>query len=946
MPLKRIVTFDTIAELRASTIYSTTTTSELVTETLGYFSINDGGGGEFYYDAASTATDNAGSVIKPTAIGGGSPGRWIGIFPNDIYNIKRFGGIPDYSGGSGTDNSAIIQTIINLIPTNHTATIFIPQGKYYCANTITIVDKPVKIMGEILADFADASSFLFFPPGKTGLTWSLTGTGSQKGRLENLYFHAVSPSPSDPTFLYCGLDIQCVTHLFNVTVANFSGHGIKLTGALPSSNVSLSFLQLVNSGVNLGSGFYIAGPDANNISFVLCDARNNGRNGFEDHGFLGNQYFGCHANGNVLGHYLTDNLNARSTYFGCYGEAGSPPSPITAPLSGVVGGIHENGISTASYIVGEKAYNAGLAFAKRDPISGGEARIHLHEAGMDFFSDAGGGMYMQTINGDGEAHYSMCYNNQPNNSGGQTWEILGSYALLKTPIETVLTGANPNLPRRLVIPTHAFRQVYLSGKQVGYTYDDLGTQLHPTFYPGRVYHRGDVFFNALYDGNNTMYWMCTANGTTGTYSEGLTASSAGGTILTLSAVTTKLVEGQTISVNGVKGMILGYDAGNKAKLVMDTNMGVVPAGTAIFWVAPTFKPIADANPSTDLEYFGDGSDGSHTISASNSTISDWLSSGVLQRDAYLNNLTINSSGAINLNGYRLFVAGTLDVANAAANALHYNGLAGANAASSTGASPATGQTIKTIGVGQQGGAGANGGTTTGSLATSVSGPTPSNGGRSGSGGQGGNGSSGTGGAQQASIAQSGITPIRRLTVDLLRGSSVLIGGGGGTGGSGAGGDGTAGGGGGAGGNGGNVVLVAAKTINRGASTAAGTFSAVGGNGGNGFSSLAGNRGGGGAGGAGGGGWFVLIYKSLTGATATNAIRAHGGNGGNAGNGFGTGTGGRGGNGGYGGRITIMNLGSNSVSETNLTTTAGATGGANSGTTGGTGGGGTSTQVSL
>ncbi len=56
MALKRIVTFDNLAELRASTIFSTTTDSELVAETLGYYSLNDGGGGGFFYDTTSAYT--------------------------------------------------------------------------------------------------------------------------------------------------------------------------------------------------------------------------------------------------------------------------------------------------------------------------------------------------------------------------------------------------------------------------------------------------------------------------------------------------------------------------------------------------------------------------------------------------------------------------------------------------------------------------------------------------------------------------------------------------------------------------------------------------------------------------------------------------------------------------------------------------------------------------
>jgi hypothetical protein len=55
---------------------------------LGYYAKGDGGGGPFYFDTTSTATDNAGTVIKPTAVDSGSPGRWLKLPVTDYARME------------------------------------------------------------------------------------------------------------------------------------------------------------------------------------------------------------------------------------------------------------------------------------------------------------------------------------------------------------------------------------------------------------------------------------------------------------------------------------------------------------------------------------------------------------------------------------------------------------------------------------------------------------------------------------------------------------------------------------------------------------------------------------------------------------------------------------------------------------------------------------------
>lgn len=354
----------------------------------------------------------------------------------------------------------------------------------------------------------------------------------------------------------------------------------------------------------------------------------------------------------------------------------------------------------------------------------------------------------------------------------------------------------------------------------------------------------------------------------------------------------------------------------------------VSAGSPGTWAA-----VGDATrfAAIDIEWFGDGSDGDATVTTASDTIGDWLAAGVLTRDVYLNNLTINSSGSINARiGVRIFVAGTLDLTAAPASAFTTLPVsAGGNASSSTGASGGSFYTQRNVqtalGVGTAGG---NGGTAAGTAGT--------NGGLanaayafSGAGGSGGNGSGGSGGAG-GSATTLPTERLRRITLSLIGEYSASMRNAQGMGGGGGGGDGTAGGGGGGGGGAGAGIHILARTIARGAGTAAGAIRPTSSNGGNGFAAAAGNRGGGGGGGGGAGPFVLVIYRFLSGTTATDMIQSVGGSGGNGGAGSGTGTAGAGGQGGGGGQILTWNLSTNVgvyTAPSAATAASGATGGA-------------------
>lgn len=89
-------------------------------------------------------------------------------------------------------------------------------------------------------------------------------------------------------------------------------------------------------------------------------------------------------------------------------------------------------------------------------------------------------------------------------------------------------------------------------------------------------------------------WVCISSGTVGSYSEGRTATSAGGSTLTLSGVTSVIRVGDRLLINGVTNVTVQAVSSDKLTLTMS---GTVPAGSglSIAYVAPTFATFGMAD---------------------------------------------------------------------------------------------------------------------------------------------------------------------------------------------------------------------------------------------------------------------------------------------------------------------------------------------------------------
>ena len=139
----QVQSFNSIAALR---LRSGTTIANSA-KTLGYYSAGDGGGNSFYWDGTSSATDNGGTVIKPTSVSGA--GRWLATNP-ELTTLKQWGCVGD---GTITDDSTKINDYLTYMAANgYKAT---GVGTYR-------IDSKITIKGN--ADFSEANINVYGSP--------------------------------------------------------------------------------------------------------------------------------------------------------------------------------------------------------------------------------------------------------------------------------------------------------------------------------------------------------------------------------------------------------------------------------------------------------------------------------------------------------------------------------------------------------------------------------------------------------------------------------------------------------------------------------------------------------------------------------------------------------------------------------------------------------------
>lgn len=100
----------------------------------GYYSVNDGGGGMFYWDSSDESESNDGTVIAPDGFDQ-KVGRYKRIYEPQHINVKWFGA----KGDGSSDDTRAIQAAIDALPAAG-GEVILPGGKYIITDTLNIGD--------------------------------------------------------------------------------------------------------------------------------------------------------------------------------------------------------------------------------------------------------------------------------------------------------------------------------------------------------------------------------------------------------------------------------------------------------------------------------------------------------------------------------------------------------------------------------------------------------------------------------------------------------------------------------------------------------------------------------------------------------------------------------------------------------------------------------------
>ena len=245
---------------------------------LGYYTENDRGGGNFYWNSSSTATEDNGFIIKVTGV---TTGRWIRIIEDGVLYPEFYGA----KGDGTTDDYNAVRACLDLAKTEKITKIQF-LGKTYLMGTTLDIDTDIFMQGIPGYAGSNSTKLRFLYP-----TSGLTMTFPDAVRLEGIEIASNKSYPRDED--HVGIYSQTQCHFNDVTISGFAGKGLKMIGSaevLPLTSVdhSTAFnLKITGCG---SDGLYLQGADANIVMFNNLEIQACNGWGINDQSFLGNYY--------------------------------------------------------------------------------------------------------------------------------------------------------------------------------------------------------------------------------------------------------------------------------------------------------------------------------------------------------------------------------------------------------------------------------------------------------------------------------------------------------------------------------------------------------------------------------------------------------------------------------------------------------------------------------
>jgi hypothetical protein len=238
----------------------------------GFTAHGDGGGGAFFWDATSTATDDGGLVIRPAS--NPATGRWRRLLYDSQLNVKWFGAV----GNGIADDGAAIQAALNAAASLSTKStnVHLPAGVYKVTQSLGVTAATGIVvsgagMGEItlsgnppVATWKGGTVIWDSQITARGATGAYSGLisfvscsecGVRDLTLHGAYtaFNGTPSAAGTRKATYFSLSRKCVVE--RVRATEFQDEAIYAEGDSPGWLVSHCIVERTNlSGINLNAG--------------------------------------------------------------------------------------------------------------------------------------------------------------------------------------------------------------------------------------------------------------------------------------------------------------------------------------------------------------------------------------------------------------------------------------------------------------------------------------------------------------------------------------------------------------------------------------------------------------------------------------------------------------------------------------------------------------------
>lgn len=375
---------------------------------------------------------------------------WLGWFP-----VARYGVRP----GVGIDNGPALESLMSAVAAWGTAAggpaglaaargarIIFGAGDYYTG-------RPWRILRSCIIEGAGGSgdfpaTRLIFAAGVHGVVFEGVGTsgaanaegigtptlpiGSARSDWSTIRDLAVVAAGKTTAGRH-GILARVRVHIERVMVESFTGSGIYIAGdLLATAGQTANCWSVTRSRLwgNTLHGIHVVGSDANAGTAQSVDCTANQGYGFYDESSLGNNFIGCHFEGNHLGFGRVRNPNAFSLVWGGYVE-----SSLAAPVRQTgffVRGVTVGGIEGSPTIAPEPTdatQRAPVPIGQGATIGTGDARRTITEGAA---APTGPGLWGDEVRNSGYgwagAGANRWVRSWHNVDGANTWEAFGKAA--------------------------------------------------------------------------------------------------------------------------------------------------------------------------------------------------------------------------------------------------------------------------------------------------------------------------------------------------------------------------------------------------------------------------------------------------------------------------------------------------------------------------------------